>query len=145
MSQSPDLAARETYRYITRDLVRFQDLDRLGHVNNVEFCVYAESGRVAFAEDVWPGSTAGKGVGWMIVNFNLHFRAQAHYPGDVEIGTATLRIGTTSLTMGQGLFMADDGTCFATAESVLVWADLTTGKAVPIPQEMKDAVAPYRL
>lgn len=145
MTETPavDLTRLDTFRFVTEEIVRFQDLDRVGHVNNVAFCVYAESGRVDFAEAVWPGSTAGQGIGWAIVNFNLHFRAQAHYPGRVKVGTAVTRIGTTSLTMSQGLFMADDGSCFATAESALVWLEFKTGKPVPLPQAMKDAVAPY--
>lgn len=145
MSDPADPTRLDTFRFTTDEIVRFQDLDRVGHVNNVAFCVYAESGRVDFAETVWPGSTAGNGIGWTIVNFTLHFRAQAHYPGRVTIGTAVTRIGTSSLTMGQGLFMADDGTCFATAESVLVWTDVKSGTALPVPDAMKAAAAPYRV
>ena len=139
------LTRLDTFRFVTDEIVRFQDVDRIGHVNNVAFCVYAESGRVDFAEAIWPGSTAGKAVGWAIVNFNLHFRAQAHFPGRVKIGTAVTRIGTTSLSVSQGLFMADDETCFATVDNAMVWLEFKTGKPVPIPQDMKDAVADYWL
>lgn len=145
MTETVDLTRPDTFRFMTDDIVRFQDLDRVGHVNNVAFCVYAESGRVDFAEHVWPGSTAGTGIGWTIVNFSLHYRAQAHYPGRVKIGTAITRIGTSSLTMSQGLFMAEDSACFATADTVLVWTDIKNGTALPIPQEMKTAAEPYRI
>lgn len=133
-----DLTDRTAYRHWTREHVRFQDLDRIGHVNNVAFAVYAESGRVAFAEEVWPGSTAGTGIGWTIVRFLLDYRAQAHYPGDVEIGTRVLRIGTSSCVWGQGLFM--NGTCFATSQAVVVWTDVKNGKSLPIPEDIREAL-----
>lgn len=138
MSESFDLTDRAFYRHWTRDRVRFQDLDSLGHVNNVTFAVYAESGRIDWAETVWPGSVAGNDTCWVIARLEIDFRAQAYYPGEVEIGTRLLRIGTSSCTVGQGLFMGD--TCFGTAESVLVWTDIRNGRSVPIPPEMRRAL-----
>ncbi len=54
-----DPTDRSIYPHWAQDHVRFQDLDRLGHVNNIAFCVYSETGRVKFAEDLCPGSTDG--------------------------------------------------------------------------------------
>jgi acyl-CoA thioester hydrolase len=42
------------------------------------------------------------------------------------------RVGRTSCTIGQGLFK--DGSCFATSEEVLVWADLASGRASAFPE-----------
>lgn len=143
MSQSTTFPATDpnAYHHWTEDSVRFQDLDRLGHVNNIAFCVYAESGRVQFAEDVWPGSTDGSGIGWTIVRLAVTFRAQGHYPGKVRIGTAVSRIGSSSMDLVQGLFL--DGTCIGTVDSVIVWTDVRAGKGVPIPDPLRAAVQPY--
>lgn len=113
------------YAFWTRDTVRFSDIDRYGHINNVAVATYCETGRVEFAEKLWPGSTAGEGAGWVIVKLTVTFLAQAHYPGQVEIGTRVEKVGRTSCVLGQGLFK--NGTCFATAEAVLVWLDLADG------------------
>jgi len=134
----PDLTDRALYRHWTRDRVRFQDLDRLGHVNNVAFGVYAETGRVDFAETVWPGSTEGQEVGWTIVRFILDYRAQAYYPGEVEIGTKVLKLGNTSCTWVQGLYMGE--TCIGTSQAVVVWTDLAAGKGVRIPDDLRAAL-----
>ncbi|GAB3132305.1 acyl-CoA thioesterase [Novispirillum itersonii] len=135
------LTDRSAYSYWTRDHVRFQDLDRLGHVNNVAFAVYCETGRVDFAEATSPGSTAGTGIGWTIVRLLIDFRAQAHYPGEVMIGTRVLKLGTSSCRIGQGLFM--DDVCFATADSVMVWTDVAAGRSLPLPDDLRTAMGRY--
>jgi acyl-CoA thioester hydrolase len=123
-----------SYTFWTRDTVRFSDVDRYRHINNVAIATYCETGRVEFAEALWPGSTAGESVGWVIVRLCIAFLTQAHYPGAVEIGTRVERVGRTSCRIGQGLFK--DDACFATGEAVLVWADLETGRAAPFPLDL---------
>ncbi|MBL8666167.1 MAG: acyl-CoA thioesterase [Rhodospirillales bacterium] len=121
----PERTDPAAYAFWTRDIVRFSDVDRYRHINNVATATYCETGRVEFAERLWPGSTAGETTGWVIVKLTVAFLAQAHYPGEVRIGTRVERVGRTSLTIGQGVFK--DGVCFATSEAILVWVDLTRG------------------
>ncbi len=140
-SPSPHPRERAAYHYWTRDLVRFQDLDRLGHVNNVSFAIYLESGRVDFLETLNPGSTAGSGIGWVIARLILDFVAEARYPADVDIGSRVLRVGRTSCVIGQGLFIGER--CFGVAENVCVWADTTRGRSLPLPDEVRAAISAF--
>ncbi len=130
-----DLRQPEIYRHWTDDLVRFADLDRLNHVNNVAFATYSESGRVDFLEHLWPGCTDGSGIGWVIAEFKLKYLAAGHYPNPVRIGTRVLHVGNSSVVLGQGLFIGDN--CFATAESVLVWADTRQQRSLPMDEALK--------
>ncbi len=133
---STDLTDRAAFVFWTRDTVRFSDMDRYRHINNVATATYCETGRVEFAESLMPGSTSGKDTGWVILRLTVNFLAQAHYPGDVEIGTRVDRVGRSSCDIGQGLFK--DGVCFATSEAVLVWLDLKDGgRPVPIPDDLR--------
>lgn len=136
-----DLTVRETFPHWTTDLIRFADLDRLGHVNNIAFAVYAETGRVDFLETVSSGSLSGAGIGWVIVKLHIDFLAQAHYPGRVEIGTRVLKLGRSSCTLGQGLF--ESGRCFGRVDSVCVWADFHNGKSLPLPGPIRTALEGY--
>ena len=130
-----NLTDRAAFAYWTRDNVRFSDVDRYGHVNNIAIATYCETGRVEFVETLWPGATSGVGAGWVIVRLTVTFLAQAHYPGNVEIGSRVERVGRSSCTIGQGLFK--NGVCFATADAVLVWVDLVDGgKPAPIPDAL---------
>lgn len=132
-----DPTDRSIYPHWAQDHVRFQDLDRLGHVNNIAFCVYSETGRVKFAEDLCPGSTDGSGIGWTIVRLEVDFRQQGHYPATVDIGTAITRLGTSSVTLVQGIFLGER--CIGTTSSVVVWTDVQAGKALPLPDDIRAA------
>lgn len=131
-----DLTDPASFVFWTRDNVRFSDIDRYRHINNVAMATYCESGRVEFAEKLMPGSTSGEGAGWVILRLTISYLAQAHYPGYVDIGTRVDRIGSSSCTICQGLFK--DEVCFATSEAVLVWLDLEGGgRPTPIPDELR--------
>ncbi len=133
-----DLTAPGSFSHWTDDIVRFADLDRVGHVNNVAFATYSESGRVDFLERLNPGSTGGHGIGWVIAKLTVNFLTAAYYPGDVRIGNVVRRIGTSSIVVDQGLFSNDK--CFGTCETVLVWADTENERSVPLPDDMKAAL-----
>jgi acyl-CoA thioester hydrolase len=130
-----DRSDAKAYAFWTQDTVRFSDIDRYRHINNVAIATYCETGRVEFAEALWPGSTAGDGEGWVIVRLTITYLAQAHYPGRVEIGTRVERVGRSSCGIGQGLFK--DGVCFATSEAVIVWLG-PEGQAAPFPEALDE-------
>jgi acyl-CoA thioester hydrolase len=133
---APDATTRAVYRHWTTEKIRFNDLDALGHLNNCAFAIFCESARVevlAAARGMQLGG--GSDIDWVIVNLNIDFRAQGHYPNTCDIGTRVLRIGTKSVTLGNGLFVGD--TCIATATATVVLSDLKAGKALPMPDHIR--------
>jgi acyl-CoA thioester hydrolase len=48
----------------------------------------------------------------------VSFLAESHWPGQVELGSGVMRIGTSSITVGSGAFK--DGVCIAAAEMTVV-------------------------
>ncbi len=100
-SDSNFLADPGTFRLWTRDVLRFADTDRLGHVNNAAFATFCESGRVAFIWDP-DAPLAQPGRAFVIVRLVIDFRAELHWPGAVDIGSTVLRIGNRSFTLGRG-------------------------------------------
>lgn len=135
-ARSPELTNPDSFCHWTTEKIRFQDVDRLDHVNNVALVTYAESGRVEFLESLAPGMLYQRGAPfWVIAQLTVRFLAQARFPGSVRIGTCVLRIGNSSTTLGQGMFI--DDTCVATAESVLVLVDPETGRGLTLPDEVR--------
>lgn len=133
----PPLTERASFTHWTHDKLRFNDTDRLGHINNAVFATAFETGRVSFLyHPEQPLAPAGSD--FVIVRLVVDFRAEMHYPGDVEIGTRLLAIGRSSFTVGQALFK--DGICTATGESVLVLIDHATRKAIPLPEQLRAAL-----
>ena len=136
--QDGDLADRTRYRQWTRDVLRYCDTDRQGHVNNAVFATFCESGRVAFLCP--PGAPlAPPGRTFVIARLELDFRGEIRWPGAVDIGTTVLAIGRSSFTLGQGLFV--DQACVATARTVIVMTDEETRRSAPLPEATRAALA----
>lgn len=130
-----DPANARVYPHWTRDVVRYADTDRQGHVNNAVFSVFLESGRVSILYDP-KDPMAPDGASFVIARLVLDFRAEMRWPGDVAIGTAVTRVGRSSMTLNQGIFVGE--ACVATAETVIVLMDDTTRKSRSFPESMRE-------
>jgi acyl-CoA thioester hydrolase len=131
----PRLTDRGTFTVWTYDKLRFNDTDRIGHVNNAVFATLLETGRVELLYDR-ERPMAPPGTDFVIVRLELDFRAEMHYPGRIDIGTCVLSVGRASFTLGQGLFQGD--MCVATGRSVLALLSHETRRSTVLPDEMRE-------
>jgi acyl-CoA thioester hydrolase len=132
--------AAASYRYWTDELVRFADLDLLGHVNNKAFTVYAESGRAAFLQQtgLWlPGATPQT----VIARVEIDYLRELNYPCALKIGVRVLKLGRSSFTLGLGIF--DGDSCVAVVVTVLVRIDSVTHETLPLSANERERLQPY--
>jgi acyl-CoA thioester hydrolase len=122
----------EEFPHRTIETIRFGDLDRQGHVNNAVFSTHFESGRVIILYMPEYGLIV-PGASFVLARIAIDFLGEMHWPGNVEIGTAITRLGNSSITLYQALFVRGD--CVATAENTLVLIDKATRKPMPFPPE----------
>jgi acyl-CoA thioester hydrolase len=126
--------------------VRFSDQDAAGHVNNVALCAYLETARLTFIRDMGmmaDGTMNGgeDGVRGISAGMNVSFLAESHWPGQVELGTGVIAIGTSSVTVGSAAFK--DGACIVAAEMTVVRLKGKTPH--PIGPELRSTLEKYRL
>jgi acyl-CoA thioester hydrolase len=128
------------YRFWVDERVRFNDLDLLGHVNNVAYVVYVENGRAAFLRDIglW---TIGAPRQIVIVHFAMDYRREVRFPAELRVGVRALAIGNRSFRIGVGIFR--DGQCVATADNTVVCWDTAQRRAVPLDERERAALAPH--
>jgi len=113
------------------DIIRFADLDPLGHVNNVAYMVYFETGRIAFLEQLGAMSRhREEGPVFVLAHVAADYLEELYYPGTVEIGTACRRVGRSSFHLGHGIF--NEGACKAVATSVIVQVQGRPLESVPL-------------
>jgi len=124
----------------TYDKLRYADTDRQGHVNNAVFSTFLETGRVEFLYNPESPLAASDGS-FVIASLNLQLRAEIFWPGVVEIGTAVTRIGKSSIGLHQGIFQ--NGTCAATAETVIVHVNNATQSSQPLSDATREALQRY--
>src|SRR3954467_6815348 len=124
----------EDFPYRLSDNVRFADLDPNQHVNNAVYASYFETGRVTLVKDRSCGLMPD-GFGWVLVRLDMHFRAELHWPGQIEMGLGIAKFGRTSVTFDQVVF--SEGKCVASAQATTVLIDEATRKPVPLTSEIK--------
>jgi acyl-CoA thioester hydrolase len=137
----PDATPRlEDFPYRLSDNVRFADLDPNQHVNNAVYATYFETGRVTLMKDRSYGLMP-EGLGWIMVRIDIHFRAELHWPGKIELGLGVAKFGRTSVSFDQVVF--SEGKCVASARAITVLIDEVTRKPVPLTPELKAKFAPW--
>ena len=140
MSRDKRLRNRSIYPHWCTDTVRFSDQDAAGHVNNVAICAYLETARLTFMRDMGLTKNAD-GMRGISAGMTVSFLAESHWPGQVELGTGVMTIGTSSITVGSAAFK--DGICIAAAEMTVV---RLKGKAPhPIDAELRTKLEKYAL
>lgn len=99
---------------------RFQDLDPLGHINNVAMAALFESGRVRFNRDILASRQhRDEGDRWLVARVEINYLAEAHFPAPVVITNAIGHIGNRSWTIFSAAWQ--DGQVVALCDSSLVY------------------------
>ena len=137
---SADTPRLEDFPYRLTDNVRFADLDPNGHVNNAVYATYFETGRVTLMKDqsYWQ---LPNGLTWIMVRLDIHFRAELHWPGTIEMGLGVAKFGRTSVSFDQVVF--SQGRCVASAQAVTVLIDQGTRKPAPLTAEIIAKFQPW--
>ncbi|MFZ0267325.1 acyl-CoA thioesterase [Caulobacter sp.] len=95
---------------------RFQDLDPLGHINNVAMAGLFETARVRFNRAM--GLAGWHGHRWLVANITLNYLAESYFPEDLEVATGIGQVGTRSWQILSAGFQKDE--CVATCDAVIV-------------------------
>lgn len=127
------------YPYGTSVQTRFQDLDPLGHVNNVAMGALFESARVRFNHAL--GLVRFRGHRWLVAQVRIDYLAEAHFPEDIEIRSGIGDVGTRSWQILAAAFQG--GQPVATCDVVLVMERQSGVSA--LPSEFRDALEHCRV
>lgn len=123
-------------RHLCNIDVRWGDLDMLGHVNNVAYMTYFETARVELIRTTG-GLSRGDGIGAVVVQANISYRASATYPAALQVVSTISRFGTTSMDYHHVLRDRDGEQVYAEAVVTVVWVDMQANKPVPVPDFIK--------
>ena len=119
---------------------RFQDLDVLGHINNVGMAAILESGRVKFNQssglDAWRASQR-----WLVAQVVINYLGEGHFPADVVVASGIGTVGTRSWTILSAAFQ--HGNPIATCDTVVVMS--SDGGATALPDPYRAALAQWRV
>jgi acyl-CoA thioester hydrolase len=127
--------------------VRWSDIGPDGWVNPVLYFNYVMEGRIAFTAAAVRSinESVNEGYLWFVVRQDVDYLAPMVFrPEPYVVRTGVAHMGTTSLTFCSEIADPATGRRYAQASTVAVFAD-GKGRPIPVLQEWKDALEPFRL
>ncbi len=130
---------RSDFGHHTRIVVRWGDMDALGHVNNAKFFTYDEQARLEYfamfaslVPDMW------KTEGLILARLGCDFLQQLHYPATLDVAFRIAKFGRSSMETECALFEGER--LVAVLQGVVVWFNYTAQKSTAIPEAVKAAI-----
>ena len=133
---------RADFRHFIELPVRWGDMDAFGHVNNVQYMRYLESGRIAYIEDVLGVAMEAK-ENIVLADIHCTFLQPLHYPVTVKVATRVARLGHSSLQIIFAIYRRGEEQPVLTGEGVLVWFDFGKECPIPLPESARSAICGF--
>jgi acyl-CoA thioester hydrolase len=121
--------------------VAWGDMDALGHVNNVVYIRWLESGRVAYLARLGQAAfLEGSAIGPILASIQCRFKAPVVFPDTVVVATRASEIGADRITFSHRIFSRTLGRVVAEGEGVMVSYDYTQGRRAPLPAAVRSRI-----
>ncbi|NDW17691.1 acyl-CoA thioesterase [Dysgonomonas sp. 216] len=123
--------------------IRFNDVDKFGHVNNAVYLNFYDLGKTNYFGSVCPN------VNWerdaiLVVHLEVDFISQIYGADDsIAVQTAVTAIGTKSFDLVQRLIDTDTNDVKCICRSTMVTYDLKEHKSKPLTEEWINAICSY--
>ncbi|TBR39028.1 MULTISPECIES: acyl-CoA thioesterase [Dyella] len=140
-TQAATEAAAKTAPLFTADIgVRWRDLDAFNHVNNSNYLTYLEEARLQWLRHV-PGPWFDEHAMPVLAANEINYRYPIEWPAQLHVELFCERLGNSSMTIGHRIVDAEDNDrLYSDGRVVMVWMDPSTGKPVPLPPAIREAV-----
>jgi acyl-CoA thioester hydrolase len=131
---------KSLYRYFLLIPTRWKDNDIFGHVNNVEYYSFIDTGITTYLVregglDIHQGSVIA-----VCADSHCRFKRPIAFPEAVEAGLRVAHIGRSSVRYEIGLFGLGSDDPIAEAWFVHVFLDRTERKPQPLPDALRSAL-----
>lgn len=117
--------------------IRFSDVDVIGHVNNIIFLQYYDTGKAAFMTDLLKRTISWYEVDVVVANIDCAFIAPIFYGENIEVLTACTYIHDKSFKLLQMLRNSETKEVKSICETVMVSFDPDTQKVAPLKDEWR--------
>jgi len=123
--------------YVSRQTIRWGDMDAFGHVNNTIYFRFMEQCRIEWLEEVFGPTIAGE-QGPVIVNAHCNFRRQMKYPASIVVQMFAGHLGRTSVETTYVIRDAgDEQIIYADGSAKIVWVDFKKEKSTALPDSLR--------
>lgn len=121
--------------------VAWGEMDALGHVNNVVYFRWFESGRIAYLDRIgFLGGGPGSAVGPILAETRCRFRRPLHWPDVVRIGARAVAVEEDRFTMEYRVVGLSAGVVAAEGSGVVVSYDYGANRKAALPAAVRAAI-----
>ena len=125
--------------------VRYSECDPQGVVFNAHYIAYFD---VAMTE-LWR-DTAGSyqemlaaGTDMVVAEARVRYLAPARFDDEIDVEAEVVRMGNTGMTTQLTIVRAEDDATLVEGELRYVFVDPASGAKKPMPDDVREALAPY--
>ena len=122
--------------------LRFNDVDKFGHVNNTVYFSFYDLGKTEYFASVCPHVNWEKD-GIVVVHIEANFLAQIYADDHIAVQTAVTEIGTKSFHLAQRVIDTESGEVKCVCTSVMVAFDLIKHESEPLKEDWIDAICQF--
>lgn len=133
----------EVYHHSLPIQIRFNDVDRYGHVNNNAYFAYYDLGKEEYLRNVLKVDYRRADVVPVIANINADFILPIFYGDKIVIETRVSHIGHKSFTLKQRAINQKTGLEVCQCSTVMVCFNLKTQQSAELPEPYRKAFEAY--
>lgn len=131
-----------TYKHNLPLQIRFNDVDKFGHVNNTVYFSFYDLGKTEYFVSVCPN------VNWerdaiMVVHIEVDFLSQIFSTDTIAVQTAVSEIGNKSFKLAQRVIDTKTNDVKCVCYSIMVAYDLEKHQSVPLADDWVNAICEY--
>ena len=120
--------------------VQWGEMDALGHVNNVTYFRYLETGRMGVLNAIkLYRDNLIEGISTILLKIDCRYLKPVVFPDTVHIYSKVSKVGNTSITIEQEIH-SDALGLVATSESVLVVFDYAKQEKTAVPDVVRETI-----
>ena len=130
------------FRHVLPIQIRFNDVDKFGHVNNTIYFQFYDTAKTDYF------ATVCKDVEWenvaiVVVKIEAEFLSQIKAGEHIAARTRVIKIGNKSFHLEQDIINTDTQEVKCRCLSVMVLYDLVNHQSMPFPSNWRQAICQY--
>ena len=131
------------FHHSTPIQIRFNDIDRLEHVNNSVYQQFYDIGRVAYFDQILQEQMDWNIEGLVLASISIEFLIPIQHFDKIEVRSKVYEIGNKSLKMIQEIYNLTTGKIASSSKSVMVNYSNSEEKTLPIPNRWREKISTF--
>ena len=130
------------YPVVAEVVVRWGDIDLLGHVNNINYLQYFETARVEYLMRLGmeaPGE-GWREFGFILASVDCRYKAPVTFPDTLDVGARVAALGDDRLVFQHAAYSRKLGKLAAMGEAFLVGYDYVESRRTAVPQDLRASI-----